>query len=122
MYYHLGFLKIQKETGEIYPPEVLDSLAKLQALSTEPDPKKRISERVVEDVLLNLMESIDQWEEPGIYRIEEAEIIPGSMTDEILPKNKSVNNENIHQNNKNRGNLVENKRQNNDSAARMNDE
>ena len=46
MYYHLGFLKIQKETGEMYPPEVLDSLAKLQALSTEPDPEKRISERI----------------------------------------------------------------------------
>lgn len=135
MYYHLGFLKIQKETGEIYPPEVLDSLAKLQALSTEPDPEKRISERVVEDVLLNLMASIDQWKEPGVYRIEGEKITPGSMTDEILPKNKSVNKENIQQNNKNRGNRiqdgireirlirndrVENKRQNNDSAARIN--
>jgi len=88
MYYHLGFLKIQKETGEIYPPEVLDSLAKLQALSTEPDPEKRISERVVEDVLLNLMVSVDQWKEPGVYRIEGEKITPGSMTDEILPKNK----------------------------------
>ena len=120
MYYHLGFLEIQKETGEMYPPEVLDSLAKLQALSTEPDPEKRISERVVEDVLLNLMASIDQWKEPGVYRIEGEKITPGSMTDEILPKNKSVNKENIHQNNKNRGNLVKNKRQNNDNAARIN--
>jgi serine/threonine protein kinase len=119
MYYHLGFLKIQKETGEIYPPEVLDSLAKLQALSTEPDPEKRISERVVEDVLLNLMASIDQWKEPGIYRIEGEKITPGSMTDEILPKNKSDNKENIQQNNKNRGNLVKNKRQDNDSAVWM---
>ena len=134
MYYHLGFLEIQRETGEMYPPEVLDSLAKLQALSTEPDPEKRISERVVEDVLLNLMVSVDQWGN-GIYRIEGTKITPGSMTDEILPKNKSVNKENIQQNNKNRGNRiqngireirlirndrVENKRQNNDNAARMN--
>jgi serine/threonine protein kinase len=122
MYYHFGFLKIQKETGEIYPPEVLDSLAKLQALSTEPDPEKRISERVVEDVLLNLMVSIDQWKESGVYRIEGEKITPGSMTDEILPKNKSVNKENIQQNNKNRGNLVKNKRQDNNSAVWMNDE
>jgi serine/threonine protein kinase len=122
MYYHLGFLEIQKETGEIYPPEVLDSLAKLQALSTEPDPEKRISERVVEDVLLNLMVSIDQWKESGVYRIEGEKITPGSMTDEILPKNKSVNKENIQQNNKNRGNLVKNKRQDNNSAVWMNDE
>ena len=107
MYYHLGFLKIQKETGEMYPPEVLDSLAKLQALSTEPDPEKRISERVVEDVLLNLMVSVDQWGN-GIYRIEGTKITPGSMTDEILPKNKSVNKENIQQNNKNRGNRIQN--------------
>ena len=107
MYYHFGFLKIQKETGEIYPPEVLDSLAKLQALSTEPDPEKRISERVVEDVLLNLMVSIDQWKESGVYRIEGEKITPGSMTDEILPKNKSVNKENIQQNNKNRGNRIQ---------------
>ena len=30
------------------------------------------------------------------------------MTDEILPKNKSVNKENIQQNNKNRGNRIQN--------------
>ena len=135
MYYHLGFLEIQRETGEIYPPEVLDSLAKLQALSTEPNPNIRIDEKIVERVLLNLMLSIDQWKEPGVYRIEGEKITPGSMTDEILPKNKSVNKENIQQNNKNRGNRiqdgireirlirndrVENKRQDNDNAARMN--
>ena len=134
MYYHLGFLKIKKETGEIYPPEILDSLAKLQALSTEPDPKKRISERVVDDVLLNLMESIDQCGN-GIYRIEGEKITPGSMTDEILPKNKPIK-ENVIQN-KDRSNRMQNgireirlirndrtrnKKQDNDRAVWMNNE
>ena len=90
MYYHLGFLRIQDEIKKenvnitkeieenkkipdkdkqikieknfikIYPPEVLDSLAKLQALSTEPNPGRRIDEEIVEKVLLHLMMSANQ--------------------------------------------------------------
>ena len=51
--------------------------------------ERRISGRIVEDVLLNLMASIDEWKEPDIYRIEGEKIIQGSMTDEIYTKNKS---------------------------------
>ena len=127
MYYHLGFLRIQDEIKKenvnitkeieenkkipdkdkqikiekkfikIYPPEVLDSLAKLQALSTEPNPGRRIDEEIVEKVLLHLMMSANQWEK-GIYRIKGIKITPGSMSDEILPKNRSSSKENFIQN------------------------
>jgi serine/threonine protein kinase len=86
MHYHLGFLKVQREVGEIYPIKVLDTFAKLQVFSTEPNPEIRINEEIVERVLLHLMMSIDHWRN-GVYRIEGIEITPGSMTDEILPKN-----------------------------------
>jgi serine/threonine protein kinase len=86
MHYHLGFLKVQREVGEIYPIKVLDTFAKLQAFSTEPNPEIRIDEEIVERVLLHLMMSIDHWRN-GVYRIEGIETVPGSMTDEILPKN-----------------------------------
>ena len=86
MHYHLGFLKIQKEIGEIYPIKVLDTFAKLQAFSTEPNPIIRIDEEIVEIVLLHLSLSIDNWEN-DIYRVEGIKITPGSMIDEILPKN-----------------------------------
>ena len=86
MHYHLGFLKVQREVGEIYPIKVLDTFAKLQVFSTEPNPQIRIDEEIVERVLLHLMMSIDHWRN-GVYRIEGIETVPGSMTDEILPKN-----------------------------------
>ena len=86
MHYHLGFLKVQREVGEIYPIKVLDTFAKLQVFSTEPNPEIRIDEEIVERVLLHLMMSIDHWRN-GVYRIEGIETVPGSMTDEILPKN-----------------------------------
>ena len=86
MHYHLGFLKIQKEIGEIYPIKVLDTFAKLQAFSTEPNPIIRIDEEIVEIALLHLSLSIDNWEN-DIYRVEGIKITPGSMIDEILSKN-----------------------------------
>lgn len=115
MYYHLGFLRIQDEIKKenvnitkeieedkkipdkdkqikiekklikIYPPEALDSLAKLQALSTEPNPGRRIDEEIVEKVLLHLMMSANQWGKK-VFRIDGMKITPGSMSDEILPK------------------------------------
>lgn len=88
MYYHLGFLKIQKEIGEVYPPKVIDSLAKLQALATDPDPDERLTCRDVENTLLHLMMSADQWKN-GIYRIDGMDIVPWSMPDKILPKNNT---------------------------------
>ena len=84
IHYHFGFLKIQKEFGEIYPSKVLDTFAKLQVYSTEPNPKIRIDEEIVENVLLHLTMSIDNWEN-DIYRIEGEKITSGSLVDEILP-------------------------------------
>ena len=40
----------------------------------------------MESVLLHLVLSIDNWEN-DIYRVEGIKITPGSMIDEILPKN-----------------------------------
>ena len=94
MLYHLEFLKIQRDVGEIYPIKVLDTFAKLQMFSTEPNPKIRIDEEIVEYVLLHLMLSIDNWRK-GVYRIEGIKIVPGSMIDEILPKN--INNHKINE-------------------------
>ena len=48
---------------------MLDSLAKLQALSTEPNPGRRIDEEIVEKVLLHFMMA-DNISGKGIYRIK----------------------------------------------------
>lgn len=88
MYYHLGFLKIQKEIGEVYPLKVIDSLAKLQAFATEPDQSKRLSCKDVENTLLHLMMSADQWGN-GVFRIDGMKVTPWSMPDQILPKNNT---------------------------------
>ena len=88
MYYHLGFLKIQKEIGEVYPLKVIDSLAKLQAFATEPDQSKRLSCKDVENTLLHLMMSADQWGN-GVFRINGMKVTPWSMPDQILPKNNT---------------------------------
>lgn len=108
MHWHLGFLKTNKDiesgTGKngekgkgVYPTEVIHSLALLQMYSTDPDPEKRISSRVVERVLLHLKMTVDQWKD-GQYRIvNENGLISGDvlspeeweMVDTILPKNEA---------------------------------
>ena len=103
MHWHLGFLKtnrdIESGTGEngekgkgVYPIEVIHSLALLQMYSTDPDPKKRISSRVVERVLLHLKMTVDQWKD-GKYRIEgmddDLSKNEQKMVDIILPKNEA---------------------------------
>lgn len=90
MYYFLGFLKIQKEVGEIYPIEVLKSFSKLQTLCTEPNPKKRIYEKDVEEILLHLMLTIENWKD-GIFRIKGMIIYPESPADQVLPINLEEN-------------------------------
>lgn len=84
MYYFFGFLKIQKEVGEIYPIEVLKSFSKLQTFCTEPNPKKRIYAKDVEEVLIHLMLTIENWKE-GIFRVKGMIIYPESPADKILP-------------------------------------
>ena len=70
MHWHLGFLKtnrdIESGTGKnekkgkgVYPTEVIHSFSLLQMYSTDPNPEKRISSRVVERVLLHLKMKID---------------------------------------------------------------
>lgn len=107
IYYHLGFKKIQKELvdtlgknaktrqqlkkaemiGNIYPDEVLHSLALLQTYATEPDPRFRISDREVEEILLNLEMTSDLWNS-GQFRVKDRHITLYSLVDEILPKNR----------------------------------
>jgi serine/threonine protein kinase len=108
MYYHLGFKKIQKELVDtlgknaktrlqskkaemveknIYPDEVLHSLALLQTYATEPDPRFRISDREVEEILLNLEMTSDLWNS-GQFRIKDRYITLYSLVDRILPKNR----------------------------------
>ena len=108
MYYHLGFKKIQKELvdtlgknaktrqqvkkaeiveKDIYPDEVLHSLALLQTYATDPDPRFRISDREVEEILLNLEMTSDLWNS-GQFRIKDRNITLYSLVDRILPKNK----------------------------------
>ena len=110
MYYHLGFKKIQKELVDtlgknaktrlqskkaemveknIYPDEVLHSLALLQTYATEPDPDVRISDKDVEEVLLHLEMTYDQWSKgEKHFRVNGLDIAPWSLADDILPKNK----------------------------------
>ena len=110
MYYHLGFKKIQKELvdalkenaktrqqvkkaeiveKDIYPDEVLHSLALLQTYATEPDPDVRISDKDVEEVLLHLEMTYDQWSKgEKHFRVNGLDIAPWSLADDILPKNK----------------------------------
>ena len=91
IHWHLGFLKtnrdIESGTGKngekgkgVYPTEVIHSLSLLQMYSTDPDPEKRISSRVVERVLLHLKMTVDQWKD-GQYRIE-------GMDDDDLNENE----------------------------------
>ena len=108
MYYHLGFKKIQKELVDtlgknaktrlqskkaemveknIYPDEVLHSLALLQTYATDPDPRFRISDREVEEILLNLEMTSDLWNS-GQFRIKDRYITLYSLVDRILPKNR----------------------------------
>ena len=103
MHWHLGFLKTNKDiesgTGKnekkgkgVYPTEVIHSLSLLQMYSTDPNPKKRISSRVVERVLLHLKMTVGQWKD-GKYRIEGMEDDDlneneREMVDIILPKNE----------------------------------
>ena len=108
IYYHLGFKKIQKELVDtlkenaktrqqvkkaemveknIYPDEVLHSLALLQTYATEPDPRFRISDREVEEILLNLEMTSDLWNS-GQFRVKDRHITLYSLVDEILPKNR----------------------------------
>ena len=108
IYYHLGFKKIQKELvdtikenaktrqqvkkaeiveKDIYPDEVLHSLALLQTYATDPDPRFRISDREVEEILLNLEMTSDLWNS-GQFRIKDRNITLYSLVDRILPKNK----------------------------------
>ena len=60
--------------------------------STDPDPEKRISSRVVERVLLHLKMTVDQWKD-GQYRIEgmddDLSKNEQKMVDIILPKNEA---------------------------------
>ena len=103
MHWHLGFLKTNKDiesgTGKngekgkgVYPIEVIHSLSLLQMYSTDPDPKKRISSRVVERVLLHLKMTVDQWENRQ-YRIkgmdDDLSKNEQKMVDIILPKNEA---------------------------------
>lgn len=108
IYYHLSFKKIQKELLDmlkentktrqglkkaemfeknIYPDEVLHSLALLQTYATEPDPRFRISDRQVEEILLNLEMTSDLWNS-GQFRVKDRHITLYSLVDEILPKNR----------------------------------
>lgn len=108
IYYHLGFKKIQKELvdtlgknaktrlqvkkaeiveKDIYPDEVLHSLALLQTYATDPDPRFRISDREVEEILLNLEMTSDLWNS-GQFRVKDRHITLYSLVDEILPKNR----------------------------------
>ena len=91
MHWHLGFLKtnrdIESGTGKnekkgkgVYPTEVIHSFSLLQMYSTDPNPEKRISSRVVERVLLHLKMTVDQWKD-GQYRIE-------GMDDDDLNENE----------------------------------
>ena len=103
MHWHLGFLKTDRDiklgTGKnggkgkgVYPIEVIHSLSLLQMYSTDPNPKKRISSRVVERVLLHLKMTVDQWKD-GQYRIEgmddDLSKNEQKMVDIILPKNEA---------------------------------
>lgn len=72
---------------------MIHSLTLLQMYSTDPDPKKRISSRVVERVLLHLKMTVDQWKD-GQYRIEGMEDDDlneneRKVVDIILPKNEA---------------------------------
>ena len=108
IYYNLGFKKIQKELvdalkenaktrqqvkkaeiveKDIYPDEVLHSLALLQTYATDPDPRFRISDREVEEILLNLEMTSDLWNS-GQFRVKDRHITLYSLVDEILPKNR----------------------------------
>jgi serine/threonine protein kinase len=112
IYYHLGFKKIQKELvdtlkenaktrqqvkkaeiveKDIYPDEVLHSLALLQTYATDPDPRFRISDREVEEILLNLEMTSDLWNS-GQFRVKDRHITLYSLVDEILPKNREKRN------------------------------
>ena len=104
IHWHLGFLKtnrdIESGTGKngekgkgVYPTEVIHSLSLLQMYSTDPDPEKRISSRVVERVLLHLKMTVDQWKD-GQYRIEGMDDDDLNENEReaaniILPKNKA---------------------------------
>jgi serine/threonine protein kinase len=111
IYYHLSFKKIQKELvdtikenaktkqelkkaemiGNIYPDKVLHSLALLQTYATDPDPRYRISDREVEEILLQLEMTIDSWKS-GRFRVKDRHITLYSLVDEILPKNRKKRN------------------------------
>ena len=82
--------------GAKYHKDVINSLALLMVMATEPDDKKRISIREYEGILLNLELTCDQWKD-GQFRITESDtkdgiledmVNPGSLVDVILPKNK----------------------------------
>ena len=119
MYYHLGFKKIQSDLvaalkeecktdeekkeagrkGNIYPDEVLNSLALLQTYATEPDPDLRISDKDVEEVLLHLEMTYDQWSDgKKQFRINGLGIAPWSLADDILPQNAIQNRMQISKN------------------------
>ena len=76
-----------KWSRSIYPDEVLHSLALLQTYATDPDPRFRISDREVEEILLNLEMTSDLWNS-GQFRVKDRHITLYSLVDEILPKNR----------------------------------
>lgn len=100
-YFHFGYNYMQSKLDELrfgakYHKDVVNSLALLMAMATEPDDKKRISIREYEEILLNLELTCDQWKD-GQFRITEPNtqngtwkdtVTTGSLVDMILPKNK----------------------------------